>query len=842
MRVSNQSASRTRHPRLSPTAVPPPTTLAALNRVQAAAREEFGQPKTTRSSYTGYLKRGKKFLAQLVADRCARNTDDGVDTDLLEKAFDNPPNKYSVLALDAYLAQKCFNENCGKDTAGGIQGAFTDLWDHMDEHGYYSGDYEYDERTETVKGCPARALSFKSMVRIVNKRARVTGAAATRNYAEAMDLPALTMAMAWSQAQYPSEKLKHPPKDATEKALALRQAEGRAMFSTGFNTWARNFELTALRACHITRDSVGPGPHYHPCIRVFLEHRKGWESKGEWDGPLESKHYNIYPQDIPALDMYTHLRKWLDYLESTIGRPLEPEEFIFPFISSNGAIHLNRSMSRDVVQSFINDFTKGAGLPKYYTTHCFQRGGAQYRFTQAPMGERWSLKAVRWWGGWAPGESVDTLMKYLFNSLQSYESSYCDQLCPSGLPDHDQSFMGERRLVQPATTHDLQVFTSRLLSAIQQSHSMSANNYPAITSPRVTADCQPSVGTNVDAPALNLSNVTDTSPILSAPATFINSTGWGLSPDSSSTPGAAGLTTVDRSSASTSPIIANPLVGASPIIPNPYIFNGNAPLPSAPSTLGEYDPYALNHGGFPEPNFAPEQNAGASSTGFRLFNPPTHPSSWSHLTTSAFARNAIPFVPGAPVCVSEPENSISSSSRCHPRHTNNILPFTSHRGVNHPGPHHSSSSLGPTHSGPLLASSTLALNQCHSAASPAASRIPLAAIAVIPDLDRGHKGGWRQAVFQWENVDPQTGKALKDWPWEWYQDEMRMMSPKRRTRKVVALEYRRLGGTEDKFLAAHPEADTIGFLKLCDKISEQNERHHRRSKNGSPEARRRRVS
>ena len=58
--------------------------------------------------------------------------DDGICTVMLEKAFnDGVPNKYSALALEMFLVQKCFNEGCGKDTADSIHGAFAALWDNM---------------------------------------------------------------------------------------------------------------------------------------------------------------------------------------------------------------------------------------------------------------------------------------------------------------------------------------------------------------------------------------------------------------------------------------------------------------------------------------------------------------------------------------------------------------------------------------------------------------------------------------------------------------------------------------------------------------------------------------
>jgi hypothetical protein len=50
-----------------------------------------------------------------------------------------------------------------------------------------------------------------------------------------------------------------------------------------------------------------------------------------------------------------------------------------------------------------------AGLSARYTSHCFCQGGARYRFMFAPLGERWSLATICWWGAWAEGESVSGL-------------------------------------------------------------------------------------------------------------------------------------------------------------------------------------------------------------------------------------------------------------------------------------------------------------------------------------------------------------------------------------------------------------------------------------------------
>jgi hypothetical protein len=117
--------------------------------------------------------------------------------------------------------------------------------------------------------------------------------------------------------------------------------------------------------------------------------------------------YDIYKQDsIPAMDMNTHLLRWKAFLESVLGRQLAPEDYLFPHIGINGVIRSTRQMSYDSLQTLLTTFCKQSGTKKRYTTHSFRRGGAQYRFMYAPVGQRWSLNRIRWWGGWAVGEHV----------------------------------------------------------------------------------------------------------------------------------------------------------------------------------------------------------------------------------------------------------------------------------------------------------------------------------------------------------------------------------------------------------------------------------------------------
>lgn len=104
--------------------------------------------------------------------------------------------------------------------------------------------------------------------------------------------------------------------------------------------------------------------------------------------------------------MYNHVHRWLRLYRRLLKRDLEGTDYLFPYVSSNGMIHPKRPMTHDTAQDLINEFAAAALINKFFTTHCLRRGGSQYRFMFAPLGKRWSLTIIRWWGGWAEGEHV----------------------------------------------------------------------------------------------------------------------------------------------------------------------------------------------------------------------------------------------------------------------------------------------------------------------------------------------------------------------------------------------------------------------------------------------------
>lgn len=165
-----------------------------------------------------------------------------------------------------------------------------------------------------------------------------------------------------------------------------------------------------------------------PFWLVKLVNRKGWQRhvNDNREGPLEGKldcpsvlcfflndptgnQYEIYSQaEMPQINVDLCVREWIDCLKVVYGSELMPGDFIFPAFS-DGKLQRGVPISHDVIQQWILHFTSNAGVTAVggkFTTHCFRRGGAQYRFMFAPIGKRWSLSTVRWWGGWAVGEHV----------------------------------------------------------------------------------------------------------------------------------------------------------------------------------------------------------------------------------------------------------------------------------------------------------------------------------------------------------------------------------------------------------------------------------------------------
>ena len=90
---------------------------------------------------------------------------------------------------------------------------------------------------------------------------------------------------------------------------------------------------------------------------------------------------------------------------------------------------------------------------EHYTTHCFRHGGAQYRFMFAPVGQRWTLACIRWWGGWAKNEHVS---KYHLNVMRDNQL-HCNL---SMTPWYDTFWVNSTHMKRTTVTHYVQSIKS----------------------------------------------------------------------------------------------------------------------------------------------------------------------------------------------------------------------------------------------------------------------------------------------------------------------------------------------------------------------------------------------
>jgi hypothetical protein len=99
---------------------------------------------------------------------------------------------------------------------------------------------------------------------------------------------------------------------------------------------------------------------------------------------------------------------WLQHLQELLGWPLIGTDFVFPAIASTESLKFGESTSRSGFELLMDDIVEQSGVMHghngTFMTHCFRCGGAQYRFMWAP--QKWSLKAIKLWGGWSSSENV----------------------------------------------------------------------------------------------------------------------------------------------------------------------------------------------------------------------------------------------------------------------------------------------------------------------------------------------------------------------------------------------------------------------------------------------------
>ncbi|THU93512.1 hypothetical protein K435DRAFT_861432 [Dendrothele bispora CBS 962.96] len=475
----------------------PPRSFQKFVKDAQEQQRKHGKSENTSTNYQSAIVRTRKWLAAFVAnagdagqlfEESREFVDLLGDHDEDEEVEEETPSKYRTmpedfatcldgcptattpLAITLFMYTKCFEEGKGDSTAWHIFAGWKYHFDQMCE-GKYRGQWKEDRESGEWVGNPTSSALVSDMLTACKNK----DGEAERKHSRAMTVEDMVTLFFWSWNICPDDA---PVTTIEERMLKTEHLFFRAFTSTAFTLWTRNCETSTLKAKDIDwspepRPNAPPGDP--PAITVGLRERKGWQRKqNKGETQLNGHLYHIpYQPKIPAIDMKTRLEAWKGHYEThLLRRPLEPEDYIFPSISTNRKsdhVHFSMPIPAESTKKKVNEFAASAGLSGAgrYTTHCFRRGGAQYRFMYAPIGQRWTLAMVRWWGGWSPKERHDTLVRYLLDELHTYEQDHSDALFPVNLAK-GFSYLGEAAEEAPLKTSEARMLFSNLKTWITQ--------------------------------------------------------------------------------------------------------------------------------------------------------------------------------------------------------------------------------------------------------------------------------------------------------------------------------------------------------------------------------------
>ncbi|KAJ3845839.1 hypothetical protein EV368DRAFT_90008 [Lentinula lateritia] len=393
----------------------------------------------TTEQYSQVIQRVRKWLEEFLkveesAEGCLEDEDEDVPVRNEHMAsefhgcLDGKPNQFTPEAIAMYISWKCYEEGRKLSTGESVHAAFKYYYTHL-EGDKYRGDWRYDEGNKRWIGNPCNAAEVVDLMEGCKRKDRES----ERHHSKPASIIIMERLYAHSISVCPDD---YPVLDAKSLAFKILHLRFHAYSSLGFTIWTRNTETSHLQAKHVDRNPLprpGATPSDPPFIQINLRDRKNWQKKqAKNETQLNGNRYNLYPQKIHAICAQTHLSIWMEFCEEHILRQqYEPDDYIFPTINANGVTFQSKQpITPEAVQKMIDNFTVAAGVPGAFTTHCFRHGGAQYRFMFAPIGEHWTLARIRWWGGWAPNEKCDTLIRYLLDELNTYEEDHSDALAP----------------------------------------------------------------------------------------------------------------------------------------------------------------------------------------------------------------------------------------------------------------------------------------------------------------------------------------------------------------------------------------------------------------------------
>ncbi|KAJ7050595.1 hypothetical protein C8F01DRAFT_1377498 [Mycena amicta] len=430
---------------------------ASLLQDSTETTDEWYKAARTKKGYANYVKSAKKWLVEWTADE---HLDGEISADVFDVISEQTP-----VALRALTAFKCEHMGLGFASAEGIRSAFKDYFERV--CGCQGDFWRYNSHTQKWEGNPVFETGFKTYYESLKNRHNRTS---TATQALPM-LPAdLKIIMAYLDSP-----------EATEHLSLTKRLYFKAFATTAFTLWTRNDELVNLQFKHVKLEQrSATGIPYHEFSLIFRKTNKDPNKVQKYNVPLDLVH--------PEIDCYTHVATWKVHMEHILHRPLTGADYVFPAIASTGQIKFGEPTNRSTFETLLDTIVAQSNVLRgrngRFTTHCFRRGGAQYRFLWAER--KWSLKAVKWWGGWSSNDNVGTLMRYLLDELMAYEEGFSDIMMDDRLVDRHETFMGENESM-PISRTDLSRFEAQILGSIRQMAIASPSTLAAVsTGPRST--------------------------------------------------------------------------------------------------------------------------------------------------------------------------------------------------------------------------------------------------------------------------------------------------------------------------------------------------------------------
>ncbi|KAJ7727072.1 hypothetical protein B0H16DRAFT_1735336 [Mycena metata] len=320
-----------------------PSASSLLSNSQQTTDDWYKSPRT-KKGYANYVKSGKSWL--------------------------------TPLTLRALTAYKCEHLERGFASAEGLCSAFKDYFERA--CGCQGDFWKFNDHTEKWEGNPVYESNFKVYYESL------------KNHHNRMGTATQALPMLPADLKIIMEYL--DSKEAIKYFTVTQCLYFKAFVTTAFTLCTQNDELISLQVKDIKLDQRSrTGIPYHEFSLIFRKTNKD---------PTKVQKYKVQADlTHPEIDCYMHTNTWKSHMEGLLGRPILGSDYLFPAIASTGKLKFGECTSRSAFETLLETVVEKSNVMQgrngKFTTHCFRRGGAQYRFLWAD--HKWSLKAVKWW-------------------------------------------------------------------------------------------------------------------------------------------------------------------------------------------------------------------------------------------------------------------------------------------------------------------------------------------------------------------------------------------------------------------------------------------------------------